>query len=217
MALRLLALARRPPCARNFSSGLQAARPCSPFLGALSLAHTPVRSASLGRPLWLQPHRALSGRGTPVTGEKKEKEPEKPASAFSVASIPGAGGMRKNWEKIKDLWGKYGKIFAIYWGTMYVTNLGMVYVVIKVAGVDGLEILRYFGADNYVDTSWWSPDLINFLVAAEVNEWLEIVRLPFAAATTPRLARYLRGEPEPDAEGTSATTPDDNKGAGPKA
>jgi hypothetical protein len=84
--------------------------------------------------------------------------------------------------------------------------------------VDGLEILRYFGIDQMIDTSWWSPGLINFLVAAEINEWIEIVRLPFVASTTPRLARYLRGEPEPSADGApEATPPDDTKGAGPKA
>jgi len=48
------------------------------------------------------------------------------------------------------------------------------------------------GADNVFDTSALSPTLVNALIAAEINELGEFVRLPLVIATTPALSRRLK-------------------------
>jgi len=42
------------------------------------------------------------------------------------------------------------------------------------------------------DTSALSPTLVNALIAAEINELGEFVRLPLVIATTPALSRRLK-------------------------
>ena len=74
---------------------------------------------------------------------------------------------------------------------------------------------QYVG--SYVDISGngvLTPNIVNLLVAGEVNELLEFVRLPFCVATTPRVHRWWHGLPEPDDGGPNDddNDDDDNKG-----
>ena len=54
-----------------------------------------------------------------------------------------------------------------------------------------LELLQQLGVDSYIDTSVLSTRVINALIAAEINEMFDLVRLPFVIATTPALSRRL--------------------------
>ena len=55
-----------------------------------------------------------------------------------------------------------------------------------------------------------TPNIVNLLVAGEVNELLEFGRLPFCIATTPRVHRWWHGLPEPDNNNNN----DDDGGGG---
>ena len=154
--------------------------------------------------------------------------------------------------KIRNMASKYGKVFVIYWGGMYVTHLALVFGAIQLSGLDGLALLRQLGEcgeeggrtdrrwegsrgggeiilslvaidlgdssplpptpsrtgaeeyiGGYVDISGegtLTPNIVNLIVAGEINELLEFGRLPFAIATTPRVHRWWHGLPEPGAD-----------------
>ena len=90
---------------------------------------------------------------------------------------------------------EYGPVFVGYYATTYMVGFGASWSAITLAGVDGVALLNWLGVDSYVDTSFLSPRVINALIAAEINETFDLVRLPFVIATTPALSRRLRGTP----------------------
>ena len=76
----------------------------------------------------------------------------------------------------------------------WLAGFGVTYTGVTVAGVDGVALLQWLGADAVIDTSMFSPRVVNALIAAEINELAEFIRLPLVIAYTPALSRRLRGE-----------------------
>ena len=81
--------------------------------------------------------------------------------------------------------------------TTWTAGAAVCYGGITIAGIDGIALLKYLTVDEMllqhtrIDISGWSPALINGLIALELNELLEYVRLPVVIATTPTLSRML--------------------------
>lgn len=96
------------------------------------------------------------------------------------------------WEQIKATFREHGPVFVAYYGTTWLGGFGVCWAGVTVAGVDGVALLQYLGADSVMDTSKLSPWLINALIAGEINELADFVRLPFVIATTPALSRRLK-------------------------
>ena len=93
---------------------------------------------------------------------------------------------------------EHGPVFVAYYVTTWTAGAAVCYGGITIAGVDGIALLKYLTVDEMllqhtsIDISGWSPALINGLIALELNEMLEYVRLPVVIATTPALSRMLR-------------------------
>ena len=109
-------------------------------------------------------------------------------------------------------------MFVGYYTTAWLGGFGVCYGAVSVAGVDGLALLQYLGVDAVIDTSILSTRMINALIAAEINELAEFVRLPFVIATTPALSRRLRGQGSAEASsraeiGSEAKGSDKSKGS----
>lgn len=96
------------------------------------------------------------------------------------------------WEQFKTLFREHGIVFVAYYGTTWLGGFGVCWAGITVAGVDGVAVLQYLGADSVINTNALSPQLINALIAAEINELGDFVRLPLVIATTPALSRRLK-------------------------
>lgn len=96
--------------------------------------------------------------------------------------------------------GRYGWVFIGYWtATWAVTGVG-IYSGIMLFDVNGLALLQqgldFFGvreeADEVLNVNEWSPGLVNVIIAAEINELIEPLRLPLVISTTPAFARWWR-------------------------
>ena len=104
------------------------------------------------------------------------------------------------WQQVKATFREHGLVFVGYYATTWTAGFGVCYGGVTLAGIDGLalieNVMSFVGANNYVhiDFSMFSPRIVNALIAAEMNELLEFVRLPFIIATTPALTRRWRGE-----------------------
>tara|TARA_B110000046_G_C12644669_1_gene254115 strand:- start:73 stop:363 length:291 start_codon:yes stop_codon:yes gene_type:complete len=88
---------------------------------------------------------------------------------------------------------EYGLTFVMLYTTTWAGGFGVCYGAVTVAGVDGVALLQYLGADAVFDTTQFSPRVINALIAAEINDLAEFVRLPAVIAFTPTLSRRLKG------------------------
>ena len=92
---------------------------------------------------------------------------------------------------------EHGPVFVAYYVTTWTAGAAVCYGGITIAGIDGIALLKYLTVDEMllqhtrIDISGWSPALINGLIALELNELLEYVRLPVVIATTPTLSRML--------------------------
>ena len=137
----------------------------------------------------------LVATSTPDKKDDKKDEPPKPS----------------RWQQIKTTVREYGPVFVGYYVTTYAAGFGVCWSSVTIAGLDGVALLQYFGVDQVLDTSMFSPRVINALIAAEMNEMLEFVRLPFIIATTPALSRRLRGTPAPVEETPPESPPSNNK------
>ena len=126
----------------------------------------------------LPPPPALS-RSLATSSSDDKKKDEKPS----------------RWQQIKTTVREHGPVFVGYYATTYFAGFGVSWAAVTFTGLDGVALLQYLGADAYFDTSMFSARMINALIAAEINETFDIVRLPFVIATTPMLSRRLRGPP----------------------
>ena len=101
------------------------------------------------------------------------------------------------WQRIKSMFKEHGPVFVAYYVTTWTAGAAVCYGGITIAGIDGIALLKYLTVDEMllqhtrIDISGWSPALINGLIALELNELLEYVRLPVVIATTPTLSRML--------------------------
>ena len=95
--------------------------------------------------------------------------------------------------KMKLAFRKYGWVFLGYYGAVWVVSNGVCFAVLETAGVDGVEILLWFGADQlYAGITDWNKHIVNAVLAIEITECFELIRLPFVMATTPRVAEWWR-------------------------
>jgi FAM210A/B-like domain len=85
---------------------------------------------------------------------------------------------------------RYGAPFVLWEASLWLGGLGAMYVSLETANVDVIEWCRTAGVAEYLPLDSIKPEHGTFAVAFALNEVLEIVRLPFAAATTPMVVRY---------------------------
>ena len=119
------------------------------------------------------------------------------------------------WQQLKTTFREHGPVFVGYYATTWLGGFGVCWGAVSVAGLDGVALLKWLGADMVLDTSALSPQLINALIAAEINELFDFVRLPIVIATTPALSRRLRGvkeEAKTEAADPSAAVKSKQKG-----
>ena len=135
----------------------------------------PLRSSAPWPCHATQQHRGLSSSSPPSQDEDKNKK--KPT----------------RWEQIKTTFREHGKVFILYYTTTWLGGFGVAFGGVTLAGLDGVAALQWLGADAVIDTSQFSTRVVNALIAAEINELFEFVRLPLVIATTPALSRRLRG------------------------
>ena len=95
------------------------------------------------------------------------------------------------WQQIKTTIREHGPVFVGYYATTYAAGFGICWTAVTATGLDGVALLQQLGIDSYIDTSVLSTRVINALIAAEINEMFDLVRLPFVIATTPSLSRRL--------------------------
>lgn len=138
--------------------------------------------AALSRSLRLPPPPALSRSLATSSSDDNKKKDEKPS----------------RWQQLKTTVKEHGVVFVGYYATTYFAGFGVSWAAVTFTGLDGVALLQYLGADQVIDTSMFSARMINALIAAEINETFDIVRLPFVIATTPMLSRRLRGPPADD-------------------
>lgn len=120
------------------------------------------------------------GFSTNASGAKKKKEDE------------GKGKKLGKFQKLKKMWKDYGMVFVGYYGTTWVLGYIPCYLALEYGGVNGVEFLEWLGVGEHIDISNWSPQFINMILAYEMNELLDFVRIPVVIATTPTLSRYLK-------------------------
>jgi hypothetical protein len=126
--------------------------------------------------------------------------PPPPAFCRALSTSPASSDDKNKkptrWQQLKNTWRDHGLVFVGYYATTWLGGFGVAYGGVELAGLDGVALLNYVGVDHYLDTSQLSPKLINILIAAEINELADFVRLPLVIATTPALSRRLRGTKE---------------------
>mmetsp|Transcript_14284 Transcript_14284/g.15900 ORF Transcript_14284/g.15900 Transcript_14284/m.15900 type:complete len:320 (+) Transcript_14284:1500-2459(+) len=100
---------------------------------------------------------------------------------------------KSRWEKIKEAWVEYRYVFVAYYVVAWATPVLPIWMGLECFGLDGVALLEYIGVDNVIPSiSNWNPSLINGLIAIEINELGEIVRLPLVISTTPTVAKMWR-------------------------
>ena len=96
---------------------------------------------------------------------------------------------------IMGLFQQYGKPFIVWWATLYgLTGVG-IYVAIEngvIGGGDAIDWIKYAGLDQYVHVDRLNPAYGNIAAAFVINEACEVIRIPFAAATTAIVAKAWR-------------------------
>ena len=90
------------------------------------------------------------------------------------------------------MWREHGMVFLGSYTVAYAANFGACWGAIVVAKMDGIELLRKCGVDKAVDTSKWSPNLVNAFISMTLADLMEPVRLPLVIMATPFLSRALR-------------------------
>mmetsp|Transcript_16152 Transcript_16152/g.19623 ORF Transcript_16152/g.19623 Transcript_16152/m.19623 type:complete len:316 (+) Transcript_16152:107-1054(+) len=113
---------------------------------------------------------------------KKAAEQEKMLMEDQDKTKTGQKGRAKLWDLVQ----KYGAVFTVYWGTLYVGSAGAIYVGLGYTGAEfGLEFARSIYLDRLVNLDALDPRSGNLILALLLNEGAEIIRLPFVAATVP--------------------------------
>ena len=74
----------------------------------------------------------------------------------------------------------------------YTASFGAAWGAIAFANVDGIGLLRRMGFDGVIDTSSWSPRLVNAFIAMTIADLIEPIRLPLVVVATPLISRALR-------------------------
>ncbi|DAZ98247.1 TPA: hypothetical protein N0F65_008932 [Lagenidium giganteum] len=125
-----------------------------------------------------------------------------------------------HWERLKDLWRKYGVVAIGTYFTMYGVVLGSIYVAIekgwvstaRVSRSDGENASQEFnvvtatnkfvtlaedlGIAKHLDVQRVGPKTGSFLIAWIVTKFTEPLRLALTLAITPRISRLIRRAPK---------------------
>ena len=94
--------------------------------------------------------------------------------------------------KLFGLVSQYGLPFVVWWTTLYgISGVGIYFAIENglIGGGDAIEWIRASGLDQYIDVEKLNPKYGNVAAAVVINEVLEVVRFPIAAATTATVAR----------------------------
>ena len=198
-ALFLARAARLPSFAFASAARLpQLQRPCAAAGSRLALHTAPSPASALlrcrPRPsiasqiLGGGSRRQLATATPPPPPNEKEKKPSR-------------------WEKLKATFREHGAVFVCWYTVNWASGFACCWGAVTFFGLDGVALLQQLGADSVIDTTALSPRLINAFIAAEINELIDLVRLPMVIATTPAVGRKLkswRGVPV-EAPATDAT------------
>lgn len=161
-------------------------RLCSPRPSGLSLQYFPaIRPRQAPKDLLCCKPSALSLAPAPRLLSAAAKPPDKDGDE-SKKEKP------SRWEQMKTTFKEHGPVFVAYYTTTWLGGFGVCWGAVTLTGLDGVHLLQQLGADSVIDTSALSPGLINALIAAEINELGDFVRLPLVIATTPALSRRLK-------------------------
>ena len=83
---------------------------------------------------------------------------------------------------------------------MWTAGFGLSFSALTLASFDGVDMMLYIfhmtGIDGKglgLDVETWPTWAVNGVIAVEMNEILEPLRLPLVLTTTPAVARALRG------------------------
>ena len=168
----------------------------------------PLRHAAATRALWAlrPPSAALPAALAALAARPRWAPLARRALCSSSSSSSGAAPPKKpsRWARIKATAKEHGLTFVVFWTGTWVACGACIYGGMTLAGVDGTRLLAW--ADDrwpdiglrerisaYADLDAASTKtIVNGLIAIELNELLEVVRLPLVIATTPRLSRWLR-------------------------
>ena len=101
------------------------------------------------------------------------------------------------WTQIKTAFVEHGPAFVATYATLYTAGLGVAYTGVCLSGL--------------------SPRLINGVIALEMNELAEFVRLPTVLLLTPKVTRLIRGPAAAAAKPATAAKPVLTTRAGPGA
>jgi hypothetical protein len=116
--------------------------------------------------------------------------------AEESAPTGGKGGEEKKpgkWQQLKIAFKEYRYVFLAYYGTTFLVPIPFLWAGLEIGGLDGVGLLQWLGADKlYEGVNEWNNSFINLLVALEMNELLEFVRLPLILSTTPKVAHWWR-------------------------
>jgi hypothetical protein len=87
---------------------------------------------------------------------------------------------------------RHGPVFVVYWGSLWLGGLGVLYTAIEVNGPEtALSLATQSGLDRVLPLGNLDPRVGNVALAVALNEAVELVRFPFVIATTPALTRAV--------------------------
>ena len=117
----------------------------------------------------------------------------------------GSGGLEKEapkqsrFETLKNYIQKYGKVFVVYYAGAWCLSFIPIYGAIVATDFDTVTTIKDLAGEGsyiYEQADKLNPELINFLLAMEINELGDFVRLPFVVYTTPKVADFFTKKDE---------------------
>jgi hypothetical protein len=129
--------------------------------------------------------------------KKKKKNEEDDAVADAAAEEEDKKKKKPSkWQQMKTMFKEYKYVFVCYWAATWTAGFIPCYAALDLGGVDGVALFDavqdYMALETRLDISMVDPRFVNALIAMEINELFEIVRLPAVIATTPKVAAWWR-------------------------
>ena len=83
-------------------------------------------------------------------------------------------------------------MFVAWYGVTWGAGFGVCWTGVTLSGLDDVELLRWLGAEQVIDLNAFSPRVVNALIAAEINELAEPIRLPLVLVDARALTGFAR-------------------------
>jgi len=99
-------------------------------------------------------------------------------------------------QRVKRMFKEYGFVFICTYSSAWMTTFVPIFGALEMGALDCVSLIETIGLDSVIETQSLNVRMINFIVAVEVNELLEIGRLPLVAAATPSVATWWRARKE---------------------